>query len=365
MAGQAVPVAPSIRVRDGAGNATPGVTVVFTVTAGGGSTQRTTAVTNDFGIANAGAWTLGGTGALNTLTASVAGGGFNTITFNAAGCEGGGGGGYAITVCYQSNMTASQRTAFVNAAAKWGAVITGDVPDIALNLNAGDCATNTQSLNMTVDDVLIFAAVVPIDGSGGILGSAGPCYVRAGSLLPVAGIMKFDSADLASMESGGYLQPVILHEMGHVLGVGTLWSSFGYLQNPSPIGGPALDTYFSGANGIAGFNAIGGSTYTGGQKVPVENSFGSGTINAHWREGVLGNELMTGFIGAGSNPLSALTARSLQDIGYVVNPAAADPFFLSLSFRADEEGPLIDLRNDSHIGPLRTVNPLGRVQRIR
>jgi hypothetical protein len=33
----------------------------------------------------------------------------------------------------------------------------------------------------------------------------------------------FDSADLADMVQSGIINGVILHEMGHVLGIGTLW----------------------------------------------------------------------------------------------------------------------------------------------
>ena len=38
---------------------------------------------------------------------------------------------------------------------------------------------------------------------------------------------------------------------------------------------------------------------------------GAGTRDGHWRESVLANELMTGWINAGSNPLSVLSVRSL------------------------------------------------------
>jgi hypothetical protein len=37
-------------------------------------------------------------------------------------------------------------------------------------------------------------------------------------LLPVKGIMSFDTADLKDMQSAGTLKDVITHEMGHVLG---------------------------------------------------------------------------------------------------------------------------------------------------
>ena len=40
-------------------------------------------------------------------------------------------------------------------------------------------------------------------------------------------MMQFDSADLASLEAQGQLVNVILHEMGHVLGLGTIWTGQG------------------------------------------------------------------------------------------------------------------------------------------
>jgi hypothetical protein len=177
--------------------------------------------------------------------------------------------------------------------------------------------------------------------------------------------MRFDVADVAGLESSGRFGAVILHEMGHVLGIGTLWTSNALLRNSSSAGS-ALDTYFSGVNGIAGFDAIGGTTYTGGSKVPVENSGGSGTMNAHWRESVLGNELMTGYLNSGANPLSLLTVRSLEDIGYVVNASAADPFFLNLALRATraQDRGALSLENDVFTGRQATIDPRGRITRI-
>ena len=63
---------------------------------------------------------------------------------------------------------------------------------------------------------------MPIDGAGGVLGSAGPCLIRDTGPTAV-GRMRFDTADLASLEGGGQLDEVVLHEMGHVIGIGSLW----------------------------------------------------------------------------------------------------------------------------------------------
>ena len=67
---------------------------------------------------------------------------------------------------------------------------------------------------------------------------------------------------------------------------------------------------------------------TAPQAVPVENTGGPGTMNSHWRESVFMNELMSGFIAAPGNPLSRVTVASLQDLGYVVDLSAAEPYAL-------------------------------------
>jgi hypothetical protein len=264
-------------------------------------------------------------------------------------------------------MTASQRQVFQSSAAKWSTIIKGDVPDASGAIQENACGSGTPSLNHTYDDLLIMAAVTDIDGPGQVLGQAGPCFLRNAGGLPVIGVMQFDVADLNSLETRGQLGSVILHEMGHVLGIGTIWSRLGLLQNRSTADAP-LDTYFSGAGAAAAFDVIGGTTYTGGQKVPVENTGGPGTMNGHWRESVLRNELMTGYLNSNStNPLSVLTARSLGDLGYVVDATAADPFFLTMSLSADGSAsqPGLRLHNDIYAGPQYTLSRTGERTRIR
>ena len=65
--------------------------------------------------------------------------------------------------------------------------------------------------------------VTPIDGVGKVLASAGPCILRTASRFPVVGIMRFDSDDITALASTGRLPAVVLHEMLHVIGIGTLW----------------------------------------------------------------------------------------------------------------------------------------------
>lgn len=61
---------PSVIVRDADGDALAGVTVTFTVTAGGGTVTGGTQTTNSAGVATVGSWVLGSVPGPNTLTAS-------------------------------------------------------------------------------------------------------------------------------------------------------------------------------------------------------------------------------------------------------------------------------------------------------
>jgi len=219
-------------------------------------------------------------------------------------------GGFQITLS-MSGLTASQQAIFQQAAARWSQVITGDLP-------------NATYRGTVVDDLLINASAIYIDGVNGVLGQAGPDAFRSGSMLPYHGIMQFDSADLASMESSGLLFSVVLHEMGHVLGIGTIWEDLGLLS-----GAGTSNPIFTGANATAAYNQIFGTSARG---VPVESTGGSGTADSHWRESILTNELMTGWVnGTSTLPLSRITIGSLADIGYTVSYAAADAFTPSSS----------------------------------
>ena len=203
-------------------------------------------------------------------------------------------------------FTANQRAIFEQAAAEWESIIVGDLPAAIYN-------------GAIVDDLLIGATSTDIDGPGGTLGQAG--YDRArtsGTRLPYHGSMEFDTADIAEMEADGSLLSVITHEIGHVLGIGTLWQSKGLL-----VGAGGSNPVFTGRQAVAAYNTIFGTNATG---VPVENDGGGGTRDSHWRESVFDNEIMTGYINVGANPLSRITVGSLADLGYTVNMAAADNY---------------------------------------
>lgn len=209
---------------------------------------------------------------------------------------------FNVSVNNQGGLTSTQADIFDFASFFWNYHLIGIQEDANLNL-------------------VIDASGPAIDGPGGILGQAGPTSGGTADgtfFYATQGIMQFDSADLATMEADGSLFDVILHEMAHVIGFGTLWNPLDY--------------------GIPGFQNVyeqGTGRYTGqyaldifreefdptADYIPVELDGGPGTANGHWDETWLGGpfdpELMTGYLDFPTT-LSNTTLASFADIGYIV-----------------------------------------------
>jgi hypothetical protein len=316
-----VPSAPAVIVTDPDGAPLPGITVDFEVTAGGGSVTPASGVSGANGRVQT-TWRLGTAGA-QQVRASSPGVPGASVVFSADAVEAGA--GYHIDLRLLSDATDSQWAAFQSAAARIEEVVVGELP--AVDVTGRSC--RGTAVTGTVQGVLILVDLEPIDGRGGILGEAGPCLMRSNGL-PLVGTMRFDTEDLASLEAGGRLVSTIRHEMLHVVGFG-IWNA-PLLQgeggaNPVFTGTAALDAaiHFNGAP----------ASWT---SVPVENcgpesppGCGGGTRDAHWREPIFTNELMTGWLSGSSQPLSRTTIAALADMGYVVNLDAADPFDLGLA----------------------------------
>lgn len=212
---------------------------------------------------------------------------------------------FEITLRYLTDVAPHIRDVFARAAARWSRVIIGDLPTAKL------------SDGTEVDDVLIHVRVGPIDGPRGVLGQAGPTHLRWQSNLPIAGVMEFDETDLSTLLAEGLLDETITHEMGHVLGFGTLFHSHGLVQ-----GSGTSNPVFVGPTAMAEYARLKGLPKP--TPVPLEATGGPGTAEGHWRETVFDGELMTGWIDAGSNPLSRLTVAAVGDLGYRVDLDRAD-----------------------------------------
>ena len=214
---------------------------------------------------------------------------------------------FTIDLTYNANVDNLYRPLFEQAADEWESYIVGTQENYDVTLSI------TSSLYSGT--------------SGGVLASAGPDYGYHANnyVYATEGSMNFDSTDISSLYSSGLLYHVILHEMAHVIGFGTLWDttvfsltspaqnvvaefSDGTTTNTHYVGQYALDIYREQYDNSALY-------------VPLETTGGSGTAGAHWDEFWMGltatDELMTGYIS--STPfLSDVSIASFADIGYIV-----------------------------------------------
>ncbi len=189
-----------------------------------------------------------------------------------------------------SGFTATQKDIITQAEHYWESVITGYQPGIS-----------------GITGIIVDASSSYIDGSGGILGQAGPEYgfIEGGYIYTYSGSMEFDSADIADLESDGDLFDVIVHELAHIIGFGTLWTYNDLVDNNGQyIGAAALAAYQAEFDPSAAF-------------IPVELDGGPGTAYSHWDESIDMYELMTGWL---DNPsyVSNTTKASFIDLGYTI-----------------------------------------------
>jgi len=239
----------------------------------------------------------------------------------------------------------------LRAARRWEQIITGDLPDVTLTLQAGFCGAGfppTPLVNRPVDDLLVqvtgarlLSSPPESDGPGRVVGQAGPC----GPLRPGIGIIPYarmgiDPADLNRLEEQGSLFDVVLHELGHALGFGTVpnW-------RPLLLNSGTSNPRFAGRQATAEYNSLGGS---GNVPVQVEPP-----PEGHWRQ-TLGLELMTPVLPPppARPALSRITAAAMQDLGYPgVNLSAADPYALPPEGRI-RPGEGLFLGNDAVFGPI-------------
>lgn len=227
---------------------------------------------------------------------------------------------FTINLNFVSGTSAAAQTAFANAKSLWTSVISDYKPGVTLSGLTISCGTQA------------------IDGAGNVLAQTGVTgtAARSSSVYSTNATIVFDSADFSNY-TAQQATDIVAHEMGHALGIGSLWTSNGLYVNNSG--------QYTGANGLAAYKAEFNPNAT---FVPVELAGGAGTANAHWDEGTGGGatgifsndptipsatrdfryELMTGWYNAPTY-LSSLTRYSLMDLGYAVN-AVPEPTTITM-----------------------------------
>jgi hypothetical protein len=370
LAGTTLANALTVQVRDQFGNGVAGSVVTFLVTAGGGSINPSTITTDASGNAGGAIWLLGKSAVPQTATANAAGFSSTATAIVSTAFN-------AEVRFFGPAPSAEAMGAFTAAAARVRAMVVGDLPDIDFSATNGGAGTSLDGcgisgvvLTEVVDDVLIYATVVSIDGPGKVLASAGPCFIRSISRTPVIGVMHFDADDIAGLVATGRLNAVVLHEMMHTIGFGTIWTD---TRLPAGVMLTAAGTdnpRFIGPLATAACVSAGGNAEACGGGVAVEGlPAGPGTADSHWRESIFDTELMTGFVETTgvATALSAISVQSFADLGYVVNVSTADPYTvpapLAIRLRANLSTDGAEVW-EMIVKPVFEITPAGQIRRL-
>ncbi|MXW17380.1 MAG: hypothetical protein F4Z83_07550 [Gemmatimonadetes bacterium] len=260
--------------------------------------------------------------------------------------------GFDISLIYHDNVGATYRPTIDAAASRIMSMLADNEFWDAPFDTTYTCGGESFPLG-TVDDVAIFVRTRSIDGRRGRLAEARLCLTRQDTYFPIVGVIRFDRADMAEMHADGWLEEVAMHEILHVMGIGT-----NFLAHK--LAGGGSDRHFTGPRAIAAFNAAGGTDYTG-NKVPTDQRW------AHWRESVLDAELMTPSAEVGSlQPMSLITLQALADLGFNVDLSFAEDYELPSSGPQPDEDPgfVFDLSDDVIAGPIVVIDREGKIVRV-
>lgn len=152
--------------------------------------------------------------------------------------------------------------------------------------------------------LLIYVRITTIDGVGDRAGQTAICRL-ANNFVRIA-LIQLDQNDLIALQNSRLVSDVILHEMGHAIGLGGMWSRLNLVDE---------DGNYKGQFGNEGNLELG---FTGPALVEQKGAVGS--IRSHWRESVYGSELMTPVLTYYErHPISIVTIQALRDLGHWVN----------------------------------------------
>mmetsp|Transcript_564 Transcript_564/g.1312 ORF Transcript_564/g.1312 Transcript_564/m.1312 type:complete len:625 (-) Transcript_564:227-2101(-) len=199
----------------------------------------------------------------------------------------------------------------VSAAQRWEQVIAADrwgpwAPTMFTTISEEFIATERPA--EPIDDMYLGIIVGKLDGSGGRFAEAGPDRLMSGGRIVASSIL-IDEADLQNVINNEIFEQLMLHEMGHCLGMGTLWSDGVHYEG----------TTYIGANGVKAWNDMG---CTG--PLPMAKDV------AHWNDDCFTTEVGTHYLKFRQPVhISSVTLGALEDLGYAVNREEEDAYGLS------------------------------------
>lgn len=244
---------------------------------------------------------------------------------------------FDIELRFDESVPQSHRQLFRQGADRWEEIILGDLPDAIIpsqatgsNRYSTPYSPHLVEAGTTVDDL-----IVTVTYDDAIIGSAigAPTWIRPETRLPMAGFVVVDGEymaeywrrvgttvdELGQLPAGVdveefaqawlrfWLSETAVHEIGHALGIGTIW----WLDDRFHSDDDPMKSYFAGEHAVAAFRASLGFHYEG-DVVPV---YGSG----HWNGRLLGEAFMDNYGYGGIERISTITVGALADLGYEVD----------------------------------------------
>ncbi|WP_407571698.1 hypothetical protein [Deinococcus altitudinis] len=221
-------------------------------------------------------------------------------------------------------LTAAQKATVISGTQRVASLIASRYDPVTVDLPADSCDKGLPRLKERLTHLVIFVTVknLPDDEYG----ESAPCELHDDTYLPIYASIFLNASVLKDLPQVDLLDTMV-HETLHALGVGTLWEADSrvslnlYSDEKNftrKIGGTL---YYTGENAIAAYRKLGGRK----PGVPLDPDAG------HWSGDAVCSEIVSGDAGnylGRVNPISPITLGALQDLGYAVNPRAADRFSL-------------------------------------
>lgn len=221
---------------------------------------------------------------------------------------------FNIDLVFLDSFTEEEQEVWHDAAKRWEAAIQTELPDYTFpDAWSGTCGDHWMDIpaGERIEGLRIYVVKFGETRFDQGTGGFGAPVALGSDSLPFIGCIGIKTRATFSLQR---LRYIALHEIAHVLGIGTIWFNKGMLRELNG------DTHFPGPKAIAAFDQAGGTDYQGA-KVPTERD------GTHWRTSALSGELMSTF--ALDPVISAITLQALSDLGYLVDLSAANPYVLS------------------------------------
>ncbi len=223
-------------------------------------------------------------------------------------------------------------------AIKWRRVIRSAPPGDVVRLQIGECR-NAVPVSQFISGVRVLIKLDSLPSR--IAGQGGPCVVRSNGL-PLLGTVSLNLFTYNAL-SDRKLDDLIQHEVGHVLGIGTVWGRAAF--SGLVLGDTAsADPIFVGPAALAAFSRLGRGARFTGRPVPLQLR-----VLGHWRSDAFGGEVMAPSLTASAQPTSAVSVAALRDLGWNVETEAYDDYELPdavlstvVSPRMQSVQPLVD-----------------------